>query len=67
MQNLVDFLRSGGPVMVPIGLSALVGLAWALQRGFALRRGNVSPKGFAVEVLELLKQDRFADAVTLCK
>ena len=64
---MIDFLVSGGPVMVPIGLASLIGLAALLERLAALRRGRVVPHDFSVELLELLKQDRFADAVTLCR
>lgn len=67
MDNLFDFLRSGGPVMAPIGLSALIGLTWALMRGWAVRQAAVAPRSFVVEVIELIKQDRHADAVTLCR
>jgi len=67
VQDLVEFLVSGGPVMIPIGLASLVGLAVFLERAFALRRGRIAPRGFAVEAEELIKQERFADALTLCR
>lgn len=64
---MIDFLVSGGPVMIPIGLSSLVGLAVFLERMVALRQGRVVPRSFAVEVEELLKQRRYGDAQTLCR
>lgn len=64
---MIDFLVSGGPVMIPIGLASLVGLAVFLERMVALRRGAVAPRSFAVEVEELLKQRRYGDAQTLCR
>ena len=64
---MLEFLISGGPVMVPIGLSSLVGLAVLLERLFALRRGRVVPHGLVVEAHELIKQERYADALTLCR
>lgn len=38
-----------------------------MPRVFALRQSVVAPRGFAVEVEELIKQSRYADALTLCK
>jgi biopolymer transport protein ExbB len=64
---LIEFLVSGGPVMIPIGLASLVGLAVFLERAVALRRGRVAPRDFGVEIEELLKQRRFGDAQTLCR
>lgn len=64
---MIEFLVSGGPVMIPIGLASVLALAVLLERIFALRAGRVIPGGFAVEVQELLKQGRFADAMTLCR
>lgn len=64
---MIDFLVSGGPVMAPIGLASLVGLAVFLERAVALRRGRVAPRSFTVEVEELVKQRRFGDAQTLCR
>ncbi len=67
MTKLVEFLASGGPVMVPIGLASVVGLAAFLERLVALRRGRVVPHAFAVELVELLKQRRWGDALTHCR
>lgn len=64
---MIEFLISGGPVMVPIGLASVIGLAVLIERAFALRRGRVVPAGFSVEVDDLLGQRRWADALTLCK
>ena len=64
---MIDFLISGGPVMIPIGLASVVGLAVLLERLFSLRRGKVVPYGFVVEIRELLKQERYPDATTLCR
>jgi len=64
---VIEFLQSGGPVMIPIGLASVVMLAVLIERIFALRRGKVVPRSFGVEVLELIKQGRHADALTLCR
>ncbi len=64
---MIEFLVSGGPVMIPIGLASIVGLAALVERVGVLRRNGVVPRSFAVEVEELLKQERWGDAKTLCK
>ena len=64
---MIEFLQSGGPVMIPIGLASVVMLAVFIERVFALRRGRVVPRSFGVELVELLKQARFADALTHCR
>jgi len=67
VSSMVDTLMAGGPVMVPIGLCSVVGVATLLERLWSLRRTNVVPRSLVVEVIELLRQGRFDDAVTLCR
>jgi biopolymer transport protein ExbB len=64
---LIEFLIDGGPVMVPIGLAAIIALGVFLERLFALQRQRIVPQSFAVEVTELVNQKRLPDAVTLCR
>jgi len=67
LSDVLDFLVSGGPVMVPIGLASVVAMAALIERVSALRYPRVVPYGFAVEITELLNQDRYPDALTLCR
>src|ERR1051325_8089790 len=39
-----EFLRAGGPVMFLLVLTSVIGLAFIIERGFALRWGRVIPK-----------------------
>jgi biopolymer transport protein ExbB len=64
---LFDFLASGGPVMIPIGLASVIGLGAFIERLWALRRHRVVPHGVRVELGELARQSRWADALTLCR
>ena len=57
----------GGPVMVPIVLCSIIGLATLFERLWSLRRMRVVPPSFIVEVMELVRQQRWADALTLCR
>lgn len=64
---MFEFLKSGGPVMIFIGLSSMVALAAFVERLWALRVGRVVPNGVRVELLELARQARWTDALTLCR
>lgn len=64
---MIEFLVSGGPVMVPIGLASVIALAALIERLVALRRSRVVPRVFGVEIVELIRQDRLPDALTLCR
>jgi biopolymer transport protein ExbB len=64
---LIEYLIAGGPVMIPIGVASIVGFAAFLERLWALRRGRVLPRGMMVEMLELTRQGRFDEALTICK
>jgi biopolymer transport protein ExbB len=39
-----EFLRAGGPVMFLLVFTSIIGLAFIIERGFALRWGRVIPK-----------------------
>ncbi len=65
--EVIQFLVDGGPVMIPIVLASVVGLAVFLERLFALRASRVAPQPLRVELVELARQGRFADAITLCR
>ncbi|MFH1468724.1 MAG: MotA/TolQ/ExbB proton channel family protein [Pseudomonadota bacterium] len=64
---MIEFLMKGGPVMVPIGLAALIGMFTFFERLWALRRGAVMPRGFCVELEDLMRQARWDDGRTLCR
>jgi biopolymer transport protein ExbB len=53
--------------MIPIVLSSVVALAAFFERIWALRRERVVPQGFCVELIELVRQNRYGDALTLCR
>lgn len=64
---MIETLVAGGPVMIPIGLCSVVALATFLERMWSLRRGAVVPSSLCVELIELLRQGRDGDALTLCR
>ena len=64
---MTELLISGGPVMVPIGLASVIGLAVLLERIWALRAAVVNPPSFLVEVDELMRQGRWGDVLTVAR
>ena len=44
-QTLWQFLQSGGPVMIPIGICSVLVVALAMERYLRLRRGLICPRG----------------------
>ena len=64
---MFEYLQAGGPVMIPIAICSVIAVATFLERLWALRRSQVVPDGFCVEIIELVRQRRWDDAGTLCK
>lgn len=64
---VIDYLRSGGPVMVPILLASVVAVATFLERIWSLRRSRIVPRGLVAELAELIRQHRWGDALTACR
>ncbi len=64
---MIEFLARGGPVMIPIGLASVVGLAVFIERLWFLRPSRVIPREARVELIELGRQGRWSDAVTQCR
>ena len=64
---MFEYLQAGGPVMIPIAICSVIAVATFLERMWALRRNQVVPDGFCVEIVELVRQRRWDDAGTLCK
>ena len=65
--EVIDYIRAGGPVMIPILLASVVGLATFLERLWALRRGRVLPTALMRELAELARQRRWGDALAACR
>lgn len=64
---MLQYLWAGGPVMIPIALCSVIALAAFFERIVALRSSRVVPRGFVVKIIELLRQDRFDDALIACR
>lgn len=64
---VIDYIKSGGPVMIPILLASVVAVATFLERLWALRRSRLLPQGLSKEISELVRQRRWGDALTACR
>ena len=56
----------GGWLMIPIALCSLLGIAYALELVFVLRRSKVVPKGLVEDLREALRNQDAAAALKLC-
>ena len=64
-RNLLDKLRGGGALMVPLGLVALAALVLIVERIFALYLANARAGKVARRVLALCREGRVQDARTM--
>jgi biopolymer transport protein ExbB len=67
MKSFLDFIISGGPLMIPIVLCSVIALGVFLERLFYLRRKKIIPEDLLRDVEDLLKADRVNDVLTLLK
>jgi biopolymer transport protein ExbB len=68
-KNLLQVIRDGGPLMLPIGVCSFILLVFVFERTIALRRGRVIPRPFVRRFLEQIAEgqlDRKA-AAELCE
>ena len=67
MVYVFENLQAGGLVMIPILGCAVIAAAAMLERLWSLSRVRVVPNAFAVEMVDLIRQQRWSDALTLCR
>jgi biopolymer transport protein ExbB len=65
--DVYAFFSRGGWLMVPIAACSVVGLAFFLERIWALRRSRVLPKAFVSRLFELLEAGELQKAEELCR
>ncbi len=68
-RSLLEVIRSGGVLMVPILACSVLTLVFVLERLVSLRRGNVIPRPFVKRFLLQLEQEQLApdEALELCQ
>ena len=66
-KNLWETFTHGGPLMIPILICSLVGMAFAIERFVSLRRSAVAPRDLEPKVLETLEEGSADEALILCE
>ena len=68
MKNLLQVLRDGGPLMIPIGICSVILLVFVFERAISLRRGRVVPRPFVKRFLQQLRDGQLSpeSALELC-
>jgi biopolymer transport protein ExbB len=67
MNEVYEFLAKGGWMMVPILASSVIGLAFFLERLWALQRTKIVPPRFVEVVKQMLRDGRLEEAEGLCQ
>jgi len=67
-RNLLQILRDGGPLMIPIAICSMVLLVFVFERFISLRRGRVIPRPFVKRILEQVRDKTLTKeaALELC-
>ncbi len=68
-RRLTDIVRSGGPLMIPIGICSFILVVFVFERFISLRKGRVIPGPFTKRFLEQLRDGELNRdaAVTICE
>ena len=61
VQRFWDFLESGGPIMIPIGLCSVIAFGLTIERIIRLRHNTVIPAQI-IDAIELIKKGHFDEA-----
>jgi biopolymer transport protein ExbB len=67
MPSLWELIKSGGPLMWPIGACSVVALAYAVERWLALTRSKLGSERFAQSAVDTLKTSGTGAALELCR
>ena len=61
-----EIISQGGPIMFPIMVCSIVGLAITFERYFVLRRASIDTRDFMDTMRQVLRQGRIQEAIGLC-
>ena len=67
-RRLLEVIRNGGPLMIPIGVCSFLLLVFAFERFVSLRKGRILPGPFVKRFLENLREGKLTreSAIELC-
>lgn len=67
-ESMFSLIKKGGPVMIPLGLGSILGLALAIERSISLRRDRIIPAGFMETLMAEWRKDWTAKkAIQYCE
>lgn len=68
-RRLLEIVRNGGPLMIPIGVCSFILLIFIFERAIALRKGRIIPGPFSRRFIEQLKERELTrdKAIQLCE
>ena len=55
-KSLLEIIRNGGPLMIPIGICSIVLLVFVFERFISLRKGRIIPRPFVKRFLKQLEE-----------
>ena len=55
-KNLLQVIRDGGPLMIPIAICSFVLMIFVFERLISLRRGRIIPRPFVKRFLEQIRE-----------
>jgi biopolymer transport protein ExbB len=68
-KNLLDVIREGGTLMIPIGVCSFILFVFIFERAISLRQGRVIPRPFVKRFIEQIRDGQIerTEALKLCK
>ncbi len=68
-KNLLQVLKEGGPLMIPIGICSFILFVFVFERSISLRKGRVIPGPFVKRFLEQIREKQLEreQALKLCE
>lgn len=66
MPSFWELTKSGGPLMIPLGLCSVVALTFAIERALRLRSAALGSDSFARTLIQAVQAQGAAQAIPLC-
>jgi len=67
LQSLFHLIASGGPVMVPLGICSVLGLAFMAERWLRLRAGRLGGGRFAMKLVTAVQEGGAGPGLKVCE
>ena len=62
----VDIIHKGGPVVIPIILCSIFGLAIAIEKKWQLHKARIDTEKFLRDVIDAVKRFKIKEAIDIC-